>query len=377
MSELPGDSLGTHLQALFAAGSCAGMSDGELLEQVHEEVSRLPERFRAPIVLCYLEGLTHDEAARRLGWPVGTVRSRLARAREALRPRLTRRHVTAPAVLGPLKSWLAGDLVITSAANASLPVASSTLLLREASHGLAHAASRLVAGQTPLTGSISATSLPLAQGLLTTMILKKLAIASGSLVLVVTAGLAGAAVALQDSQAQDQSPARKTSAQKTQPGPAAEARQPTEVDRLAQQLLDAARNRLAAQRAYYEEGRITIDRFMDACRQFELAELLCAKSDDERDAIKKRYLTQLKEIEDRERDAVRVGRGTVADASEATYRRQEAEFELKTGRDTDSILQRLRVLEKAVGELQRESAERKEVERLRRAAERLEPAPKK
>ena len=65
---------------------------------LHEEVGRLPEKYRAPLVLCYFQGLTHDQAASQLGWPVGTVRSRLAKARDRLRPRLLRRGV-APSVV--------------------------------------------------------------------------------------------------------------------------------------------------------------------------------------------------------------------------------------------------------------------------------------
>jgi RNA polymerase sigma factor (sigma-70 family) len=56
-----------------------------------EELSRLPENYRAPLVLCYLKGRTHDQAAEELRWPVGTVRSRLARGRDLLRRRLTSR----------------------------------------------------------------------------------------------------------------------------------------------------------------------------------------------------------------------------------------------------------------------------------------------
>ena len=64
---------------------------------LHDEIDRLPKSFRLPVVLCYFEDLTLDEAARRLQWPAGTVRSRLARAREKLRRGLNRRGVVLPA----------------------------------------------------------------------------------------------------------------------------------------------------------------------------------------------------------------------------------------------------------------------------------------
>ncbi len=60
----------------------------EALGVLDDELNRLPEKYRSPLVLCYLEGLTHDEAARRLRWPVGTVRSRMASGRNRLRDRL-------------------------------------------------------------------------------------------------------------------------------------------------------------------------------------------------------------------------------------------------------------------------------------------------
>jgi RNA polymerase sigma factor (sigma-70 family) len=69
----------------------------EHAETLHAEIERLPGLFRVPVVLCYFEGLTLDQAALRLGCPAGTVHSRLARARDKLRRGLTRRGVVMPA----------------------------------------------------------------------------------------------------------------------------------------------------------------------------------------------------------------------------------------------------------------------------------------
>ncbi|MBN9516944.1 RNA polymerase sigma factor [bacterium] len=65
---------------------------------LHDELARLPEAYRSPLLLAYFEGLTYPEVARRLGWPLGTVTGRVARAKTALAVRLARRGF-APAVL--------------------------------------------------------------------------------------------------------------------------------------------------------------------------------------------------------------------------------------------------------------------------------------
>jgi RNA polymerase sigma factor (sigma-70 family) len=69
----------------------AAMADGPIVE---EELARLPDKYRLPLVLCYYQGQSLEHAAQSLGWPLGTVAGRMSRARDKLRLQLERRGVT-------------------------------------------------------------------------------------------------------------------------------------------------------------------------------------------------------------------------------------------------------------------------------------------
>jgi RNA polymerase sigma factor (sigma-70 family) len=74
------------------------LSSSELQPVLHEEVVGLPEKYRIPVILAYLQGMTNREVADVLNWPIGTVKGRLSRARDTLRARLSRRGLDSDAV---------------------------------------------------------------------------------------------------------------------------------------------------------------------------------------------------------------------------------------------------------------------------------------
>jgi RNA polymerase sigma factor (sigma-70 family) len=111
--------------------------------ELDEELNLLPEKFRAPLVLCYLEGKTHEEAARLLGCPPGSMSWRLSRAQEALRARLVRRSpagmpcAAVPVVLFPAGAPAAVPLeLVNSTAHAARLFASGGGGISESVAGL-------------------------------------------------------------------------------------------------------------------------------------------------------------------------------------------------------------------------------------------------
>jgi RNA polymerase sigma factor (sigma-70 family) len=131
----------------------------ELVTVLHEEIDLLPGRLRAPVVLCDLQGVTHERAARDLGWPLGTVKSRLVRARELLRRRLSRRGLVLPA----------GLLIAEVTANAAEAPFSLALV-----DSLIQAGAAFAARRTATLGIISSEAARLAEEVQKTMLMAKM-----------------------------------------------------------------------------------------------------------------------------------------------------------------------------------------------------------
>jgi RNA polymerase sigma factor (sigma-70 family) len=179
----------------------------ELEAVLDEELGRLPEKYRTPLVLCYLEGKTNEQAACELGCPAGSMSSRLARARELLRDRLTGRGV---ALSAAGLACLLGSDVVSAGVPASL-VKTTT-----------QAALLFAAGKSGAAGAVSAGAVALAEGVVNAMITCNLKLLTALVLTLILLGT-GAGVLIQQ-KGLAQAPAYKVDAQAAtpmddQPGP--------------------------------------------------------------------------------------------------------------------------------------------------------------
>src|SRR5271165_3228209 len=145
--------------------TCNEVSWREIQSLLDEELKKLPQRFSAPLILCYLDGKTRDEAAQQLGISPGSLHGRLERGRDLLRCRLTKRGLTLSTALF---TTVLGDSALHAALPANFVISS------------AKAAMAIAWGQPIVNGVISASVLALTREVLKGMFITKLKIGTAT-----------------------------------------------------------------------------------------------------------------------------------------------------------------------------------------------------
>jgi hypothetical protein len=242
----------------------------DLRPVLDRELSRLPDKYRVPVVLCYLEGRTLRDVARQLGTPAGTLSGRLAAARELLARRLARRGLA-------LSGAAMAALLSEGAASACVPLPLVALTV-EAAAGKAAA------------GVGSARAAALAEGAVRAMFVKKLKIAAFALAMAGT--VIGAALLAQ----------RPTAAQ-APPAPARTRTGPPQADGPEVKALLKERKEVLQQETQelwrmFEAGRGLLTPLLSASRELLRAELELAMTPAERVAAHERHFNQMYKCEE-------------------------------------------------------------------------------
>lgn len=130
----------------------------EIVELIHEEVTRLPERLRLPVILCGIEGHSREDVAQQLGWTLNAVKGGLERGRAVLAERLKQHGLAIPAV--------ALTTVLEQQTTVQVPIALAS--------GTVNAMMAVSSGQAIAGGAVTSNALQLSQGVILVMIDAKL-----------------------------------------------------------------------------------------------------------------------------------------------------------------------------------------------------------
>ena len=262
---------------------------------VHEEVARLPERLRSAVLLCEFEGLSGEEAATRLNCPVGTVKSRLFRARHTLRRRLQRR-----------------DLDPSLALAISRPSAVRP--------GLAEATTAIACGSTAQGTRVVVTAALAAweTGVLRSLLMMKVKVAAVSLLAFGLVATGASMLAQEPTKARKQPPPA--------PGKAAEIPDPDLelVSTLAKSRVESAESIRNDLLRLYNMRAIELDKYLESERRVVEAKLDVCDTIQDRVAVLRKRLTDASDLEIAIREKVERGQTTKTDLKLATYARLEA-----------------------------------------------------
>jgi RNA polymerase sigma factor (sigma-70 family) len=365
------ETLDPHLLDRLSGPRGEEVTSRELRTALDEEVRRLPEKYRAAFILCYLEGLTNEEAAQRLGRPVGTVVSRLARARQWLRRRLTGRG------LAPV---LVVSLLAARMARAGLPP--------QLTQEVTRAAALVAAGKA--AGAVSPTVAALAKGVLATMCKSKLITVAFIVLGVAALGAVGTSLSLvqerdrnttaawyeaQAAYAQPPTPMPGTGAPRTPTSPATFGKaQPTGIPvvsplaektadnkSIKEQLTDEVElleAQLAVKRAHLETGKIASAAATEKWNRMKEITKNAPGTVSEAEVAKSKLAATLAEADVRVREAE--VREPMVRVAQARRRLAEMERVATAAESKTKMRERLRGLE------QKLEALRKEVESLRK-----------
>jgi RNA polymerase sigma factor (sigma-70 family) len=303
----------------------------DLRSVLDEEINRLPAAERLAVVLCYLEGKTNDEAAHLLGWPRGTIATRLARARERLGSRLARRGFS-----------LSGSLLSIAGPPAAPPAALANATVK--------AAFLVASGSMAATGVITPTVISLTEGVLQTMFLTKLKM--GATLVVAVGLLSGSAAIFAYPRPGAQSTVQEKEQRRAQEQVQLMDEDPEEfsvpmlseekvkallaaapvgekMKSLLKARLEAAQTEMSARSKQHLAGRGTLDFLLDTSQRLRKAELeLCTQKSD-RLLVLENQVQIMKKIVELNRERFNAGRISVEDVKLPEFYLLDAEIDLE------------------------------------------------